>query len=225
MKKLFIIGSLILLSLTGCSIRKEQSSIVTSLQQDVIITTAPAQEEIEETTEAVTEITTTTAAQDYYVYKPSTHYIHRASCHWVDDTCYKITVALNIDARICTECNPNVEIYHPYIEFNNSVLIDDYSRQLLAEITYHEAGSDWISIYNKARIVSGVMNRVCDTRFPCTVYEVLTQEGQFEGYWPGCCVPTKDCYAAVDYYFTHINEFDSCNSWYGDGYQNYFYYQ
>lgn len=103
--------------------------------------------------------------------------------------------------------------------------IDSYSRQLLAEIVWHEAGSDWISQYEKAQIAAGVMNRVRDSRFPNTVYDVLTQNGQFTGYWPGCCVPTQECYDAVDYYFAHQESFGNENSWWGDGYRNYFYYQ
>ena len=101
----------------------------------------------------------------------------------------------------------------------------DYDRQLLAEIVWHEAGSSWISQYNKAKVAAGVMNRVNDSRFPSTVYDVLTQRGQFSGYWPGCCSPTQDCYDAVDYYFNHTDEFNSDNSWWGDGKQNHFYYQ
>ena len=69
------------------------------------------------------------------------------------------------------------------------------------------------------------MNRVYDSRFPNTVYDVLTQPGQCEGYWPGCCVPTQECYDAVDYYLANPYNFDNSNSWFGDGNQNYFYYQ
>ena len=111
------------------------------------------------------------------------------------------------------------------IEENPNTGIDDYSYQLLAEIVWHEAGSDWISLYDKAHIAAAVMNRVYDSRFPNTVYDVLTQPGQCEGYWPGCCVPTQECYDAVDYYLANPYNFDNSNSWFGDGNQNYFYYQ
>ena len=111
------------------------------------------------------------------------------------------------------------------IEENPNTGIDDYSYQLLAEIVWHEAGSDWISLYDKAHIAAAVMNRVYDERFPNTVYDVLTQPGQCEGYWPGCCVPTQECYDAVDYYLANPYNFDNSNSWFGDGNQNYFYYQ
>lgn len=103
--------------------------------------------------------------------------------------------------------------------------IDEYSYQLLAEIVEHEAGSDWISLYDKAHVAAATMNRVYDSRFPNTVYDVLVQPGQYTGYWPGCITPRSTAYEAVDYYFSHPNEFDNSNSWFGDGWANYFYYQ
>ena len=103
--------------------------------------------------------------------------------------------------------------------------IDSYSYQLLAEIVAHEAGIDTIGIYDKAHIVSAVMNRVYDARFPDTVYDNLIDQTQFPGFYIGTCIPSQSCYEAVDYYFAHINEFDNCNSWYGTGVENIFYYQ
>lgn len=170
------------------------------------------------------------SVQDYIVYKPSTHYVHTSTCHWVDDTCYEIIDTKGLESRRCSECNPDIIIESLYIESTPVVAtintgIDDYNRTLLAEIVQHEAGADWISIYNKAKIAAGVMNRVNDVRFPSTIYGVLTQSGQFSGYWPGCCTPSQACYDAVDYYFSHVFEFNSDNSWYGTGYENIFYYQ
>lgn len=111
-------------------------------------------------------------------------------------------------------------------EIDNSVAgIDSYSYQLLAEIVAHEAGMDTINIYDKAHIVSAVMNRVYDSRFPNTVYDNLIDQTQFPGFYIGTCIPSQSCYEAVDYYFTHINEFDNSNSWYGTGIENIFYYQ
>lgn len=162
------------------------------------------------------------------VYKPSTHYVHKSTCRWADSSCYEITDTNGIEARRCSDCNPDIEIVTEYVEpvpETPTYGIDEYSRQLLAEIVWHEAGSNWISQYNKAKIAAGIMNRVYDSRFPGTVYSVLTAPGQFTGYWPGCCTPTQDCYDAVDYYFAHTNEFNSDNSWWGDGSQNHFYYQ
>lgn len=165
-------------------------------------------------------------------FKPNTHYIHKASCHWcnadlgANEQLIEIETTKGIECRKCSECNPEIEIITPYVEPTPVAAgIDNYSRQLLAEITWHEAGSNWISQYNKAKVVAGVMNRVNDPRFPNTVYDVLVAPNQFTGYWPGCCTPSQACYDAVDYYFAHTNEFNSDNSWWGDGYQNHFYYQ
>lgn len=162
-------------------------------------------------------------SEPYIVYKPSTHYVHRSDCRWYSEECYEIDSTKDLEARKCSECNPDIEIINEYVPETPTVA--DYDRQLLAEIVWHEAGSCWISTYNKAKIAAGVVNRVNDSRFPNSVYAVLTQPGQFTGYYPGCCSPTQDCYDAVDYYFNHTSEFNCDNSWWGDGRQNHFYYQ
>ena len=179
---------------------------------------------------------------EYIVFKESTHYVHRSTCRWYDSNCYEITDTNNIEARICTECNPEIEIVNEYIDpapvtesvsieeeianiSSTTTCVTEYERTLLAEIVHHEAGSDWITQYNKAKVAAGVMNRVYDARFPNDVYSVLTAPRQFENYWPGCCIPNQADYDAVDYYFAHQDEFNNDNSWYGDGYQNHFYYQ
>ena len=110
------------------------------------------------------------------------------------DECYEITDTNDIECRKCSECNPDLEVINLYVEPTPVVAsntgLSDYDRQLLAEVTWHEAGSNRISQYNKAKIVAGVMNRVNDSRFPNTVYNVLVAPYQFTGYWPGCCTPT-----------------------------------
>lgn len=62
------------------------------------------------------EETTSQIEREYVVYKPSTHYIHRSTCYWVTDECYKIDNTNDVEARKCTECNPNMEIINKYIE-------------------------------------------------------------------------------------------------------------
>lgn len=126
------------------------------------------------------------------------------------------------------ETTTTTEYIESLITSNNetySIGIDSYSYQLLAEIVEHESGCDWISIYDKARIAAAVMNRVYDDRFPNTVYDNLIDQTQFPGYWPGCIIPRATAYEAVDYYLANPYEFDNSNSWWGDGVQNYFYYQ
>lgn len=62
----------------------------------------------------VEEETTSQIEEEYIVYKPSTHYVHRSNCHWVDNSCYEITNTNDIEARKCTECNPDIEIVNEY---------------------------------------------------------------------------------------------------------------
>lgn len=126
------------------------------------------------------------------------------------------------------ETTTTTEYIESLITSNNetySIGIDSYSYQLLAEIVEHEAGIESINIYDKAHIAAAVMNRVYDDRFPNTVYENLIDQSQFPGFYIGTCIPTQKSYEAVDYYLTHSYEFDNSNSWWGDSYQNYFYYQ
>ena len=230
-------------STTALSSSTSETSITEAIVETVRSRTTTQSNVSEDEKEGPKE-TDTIAIQEpeYIVFKESTHYIHRSTCRWYDSNCYEITDTNNIEARICTECNPEIEIVNEYIDpapVTESVSIEEeiantssittcvteYERTLLAEIVHHEAGSDWITQYNKAKVAAGVMNRVYDARFPNDVYSVLTAPRQFENYWPGCCIPNQADYDAVDYYFAHQDEFNSDNSWYGDGYQNHFYYQ
>lgn len=208
---------------------KETDRVKTTKEKKTTVATTPVNIIETTTTVAIIEVPTeapTEPVEIYVVFKPETHYIHKNSCHWAAlGIIERIETTEGIEARRCSECNPEIEIIKEYIPPVISIGINEYDRQLLAEIVWHEAGSDWISQYEKARVCAGVMNRVKDSRFPSTVYGVLTQKNQFSGYWPGCCIPTQACYNAVDYYFNHTNEFGNENSWWGDGYQNHFYYQ
>ena len=168
--------------------------------------------------------------EPYIVYKPSTKYIHANTCRWNTGDAVTITDTNGIEARKCTECNPDIEIINEYVEPEPS--IDNYGLTedeitLLRKIVSYEYGSDWVPVYEKAKVVNGVMNRVYDSRFPDTIYDVLTQSGQFPGFYVyGTYYISDSIIAAVDYYFAHPDEFDSSNSWYADGYgYNVFYYQ
>lgn len=230
-------------STTALSSSTSETSITEAIVETVRSRTTTQSNVSEDKKEGPKETDTVVIQEpEYIVFKESTHYVHRSTCRWYDSNCYEITDTNNIEARICTECNPEIEIVNEYIdpapvtesvsieeEIANSssitTCVTEYERTLLAEIVHHEAGSDWITQYNKAKVAAGVMNRVYDARFPNDVYSVLTAPRQFENYWPGCCIPNQADYDAVDYYFAHQDEFNSDNSWYGDGYQNHFYYQ
>ena len=103
--------------------------------------------------------------------------------------------------------------------------ITDYERELLAEVVEHEAGSDWISCYDKACCVAAIMNRVREGCWGGSdIYSVLTAPNQFSGFYPGYCTAREGAYQAVDYYFANPDEFSTTiTSWSGDGYMNYFY--
>lgn len=230
-------------STTALSSSTSETSITEAIVETVRSRTTTQSNVSEDEKEGPKETDTVVIQEpEYIVFKESTHYVHRSTCRWYDSNCYEITDTNNIEARICTECNPEIEIVNEYIDpapvtesvsieeeiVNSSSIttcVTEYERTLLAEIVHHEAGSDWITQYNKAKVAAGVMNRVYDARFPNDVYSVLTAPRQFENYWPGCCIPNQADYDAVDYYFAHQDEFNSDNSWYGDGYQNHFYYQ
>ena len=168
--------------------------------------------------------------EPYIVYKPSTKYVHRSSCRWNSGDAIVITDTNNIEARKCTECNPDIEIVNEYIEPEPIIEDCDLTEEeiiLLRKIVSYEYGSDWVPVYEKAKVVNGVMNRVYDSRFPDTIYDVLTQSGQFPGFYTyGTYYMSDSIIASVDYYFAHTDEFDNSNSWYADGCgYNVFYYQ
>ena len=259
--------------LTSCGHEVEtKKNIETSAVTPIVVPDESSTAEVTTTTAATTtsktekkaKTTTTKKEKEYLVYKPSTHYVHKSTCEWVNDECYKIDSTEGLQVRLCEDCNPKIDVVEEYVEpvatyaapqidtyveeyvaettpaatsvvteapksteaaADNSGYVDDYSRQLLAEIVYHEYGADWVATEEKAKIAAGVMNRVNDGRFADTVYDVLVTPGQFTGYTPGCCTPTDDCYAAVDYYFANQDEFGNYNSWWGDSVTNHFYYQ
>lgn len=102
----------------------------------------------------------------------------------------------------------------------------DYEKILLSNLVGREYGSDWVSTYDKAKVVATVMNRVEADEFPDTIYDVVSQPGQFDGYLPSDSYTyqvTDDCIAAVDYYFDHPDEFGDYKYYYGTGYENIFY--
>ena len=116
-------------SIADSSIVSDDSSKARATTITTAETTSPEEEKIVEAkiTNKVKEvqaplkvttaatITTTAKQPEYVVFKPSTHYIHRSTCSWVDDSCYKIEDTKGIQARYCNDCKPDMEIIDPYI--------------------------------------------------------------------------------------------------------------
>ena len=188
-----------------------------------------------ETTVAETTVTTSEPEvnREFTVYKPSTHYVHRNTCHWYTDECYEITSTEGLEARYCTECNPDIEIVTAYQvptpTLTSLQYVTEEERIYLCNTVAYEYGSDWVSLYDKACVVATVMNRVRDGGWTngllSTVYNVLTAPYQYN---PVYATPyysynvTQSCIDAVEYYFEHQGDFPHYTSFWGDGRYNYF---
>ena len=119
-----------------------------------------------------------------------------------------------------------------YSEYNDETISDncltDYEYIMLCNAVAYEAGSDWIQTDEKAKVVEVIMNRVNSSDFPNTIYDVLTQEGQFVGVWNYVTL-TDYSYKVTEDVKSAVNmalESDYINHGYlffeGDGTQNYF---
>lgn len=96
----------------------------TEITMPEVITEAITEESTAETTTQTSIPETEVAVEDiveevveeYIVYKPSTHYVHTSFCRWNKDDAVIITNTNDIEARKCSECNPDIEITNEYIE-------------------------------------------------------------------------------------------------------------
>ena len=115
-------------------------------------------------------------------------------------------------------------------ESGRKVYVTDEEYIWLCNVVGHEYGSDWISEYEKAKVVEVIMNRVNDSRFPNSIWGVLTQPYQFSGLeWTlylgtYSYQVTPSVKAAVDLYLEHPEDFQhGYLAFWGDGSMNHFY--
>lgn len=88
---------------------------------------AESDSEQNNTCEYYEEVGTVETTPEYVVYKASTHYVHKNTCRWVDATCNEITDTSNVEARRCTECNPDIVIVNEYVPQQTSTTVGSMS--------------------------------------------------------------------------------------------------
>ena len=130
-----------------------------------IVTTVPVTTEITTTTTVETTVTTTTTKittekKKVFIFKPETHYVHTKDCYWTEcGIIEEITNTEDIEARLCDECCPDIEIVNlyeePEIDYTETYTdyeedtdsSEDYYNEDETESTYAAQGSynisDW----------------------------------------------------------------------------------
>lgn len=94
---------------------------------------------------------------------------------------------------------PNKLLIQPMQDMNSAekceslnVSLPQYTNEeldFMTAVIYYEAGADYCSDEWQLMVGSVVMNRVNDSRFPNTIQEVLTQEGQYQPFQDGIHLP------------------------------------
>ena len=130
-----------------------------------IVTTVPVTTAIATTTTVETTVTTTTTKittekKKVFIFKPETHYVHTKDCYWTEcGIIEEITNTEDIEARLCDECCPDIEIINlyeePEIDYTETYTdyeedtdsSEDYYNEDESESTYAAQGSynisDW----------------------------------------------------------------------------------
>ena len=130
-----------------------------------IVTTVPVTTAITTTTTVETTVTTTTTKittekKKVFIFKPETHYVHTKDCYWTGcGIIEEITNTEDIEARLCDECCPDIEIVNlyeePEIDYTETYTdyeedtdsSEDYYNEDESESTYAAQGSynisDW----------------------------------------------------------------------------------
>ena len=110
-----------------------------------------------------------------------------------------------------------------------SVSVSESDYILLCNAVAHEAGANSISIEDKAKVVEVIMNRVNSSKYPNSIYGVLTQKYQFTGSSTYTDLGsfsgkvTDMVREAVDMYLSDPTRFDhGYLNFYGDGSRNHF---
>lgn len=208
---------------TTTTVKSKTSSVdTTSMTTD--ISTSNITTETSEVSDNITDIATTELNCEFEYTTLEPYYETETTCVY---EMYEPEVIYESEEVVIEE-NYDIE----YSEYNGETTSDnyltDYEYIMLCNAVAYEAGSDWIPTSEKAKVAEVIMNRVNSSDFPNTIYDVLTQEGQFVGVWNYVTLTdysykvTEDVKSAV----TMALESDYINHGYlffeGDGTQNYF---
>lgn len=140
------------------------------------------------------------------------------------------TTTADNDVTVTTSAastEPDVPVDAP--NGDGSLPISESDFILLCNVVGHEAGSNWISEYDKACVVEVIMNRVNSSLYPNSIIGVLSQPYQFADYQSYSYLGTYSGYVtesvknAVRLYFSNTEQFShGYLSFWGDGIKNYF---
>ena len=152
------------ISITEETLSNAPTEIITT-NIDSIVTTVPVTTAITTTTAIETTVTTTTTKittekKKVFIFKPETHYVHTKDCYWTEcGIIEEITNTEDIEARLCDECCPDIEIVNLYEELEidytetytdyeeDTDSSEDYCNEDESESTYAAQGSynisDW----------------------------------------------------------------------------------
>ena len=208
---------------TATTVKNKTSSVdTTSMTTD--ISTSNITTETSEVSDNITDIATAelNCEFEYPTFEP--YYETETTCVY---EMYEPEVIYESEEVVIEE-NYDIE----YSEYNGETTSDnyltDYEYIMLCNAVAYEAGSDWIPTSEKAKVAEVIMNRVASLDFPDTIYDVLTQEGQFVGVWNYVTL-TDYSYKVTEDVKSAVNialESDYINHGYlffeGDGTQNYF---
>jgi spore germination cell wall hydrolase CwlJ-like protein len=182
-----IIGAVFLVAVGHWSIVNNDE-----INPEVTETTEPSTEVNEETTEETTEPTTEptemTEVTEYVepvVYIPETEPAPTNPPETIPPTEAPTEPIHEVTAAPVIEETDPVDI--PTEETQS--LYSDEEIELLAMAIYMEVGSDFICNDCRRYARDVILNRVADSRYPSTIYGVLTQPGQYSAfgngvYWP-----------------------------------------
>ncbi len=210
-----------------------------TIETSTTATEAEIAETTTETTSVADETTTTatTVITDEYVVTTSEYTITETTAETTTETTTTVVESETTTTSEVTTVaeSTSTEITTTVIETTvepteSSLPITDEEYILLCNCVANEAGSNWIDVYEKGKVVEVIMNRVNSPLYPDTIYGVITAPYQFTGSENYAYLSTYSGYVtdmvkeAVELYFSEPSSFEhNYFGFYGDGYQNHFY--